>query len=115
MKKPASKRSRKALSPEAEEKRLIALAYDKVEERMLNGEATAQEYVHFLKLGTMRAQLEMEELKTKIELEEAKRKAIEAGQKTEEQLQKVMDAIKMYSGHGMEEEYPDDEYYKDLY
>lgn len=107
------RRSRKALSPEAEENRLIALAYDRVEERMLNGEATAQELVHFLKLGTMKARLEMQELEAKIKLDEAKVKSLEASQKTEEQMQAVLDAIKLYGGYGGQQEYTDDEYYED--
>lgn len=105
-------RSRKALTPEAEENRLIALAYDRVEERIINNEATAQELVHFLKLGTMKARLEMQELEAKIKLDEAKVRSLEASQKTEEQMQKVLDAIKLYSGYGGRDEY-EEEYYED--
>ena len=105
-------RARKALSLEAEENRLIAMAYDRVEERIRNDEATAQELVHFLKLGSMKAQLEMEELQAKIKLDEAKVKSLEASQKTEEQMQKVLDAIRLYSGHGVDQDY-DDEYFED--
>ena len=39
------------LTPEERENRLIALSYDAVEQRILNGTATAAEYVHFLKAG----------------------------------------------------------------
>lgn len=46
------RRSRKALTPEDREQQLIAAAYDLAEERILNGTATSQEIVHFLKLGT---------------------------------------------------------------
>lgn len=105
---PVSKpRGRKALTPEAEENRLIALAYDRVEDRIINNEATAQELVHFLKLGTMKARLEMQELEAKIKLDEAKVKALEASQKTEEQMQAVLDAIRLYSGHANQEDYED--------
>ena len=49
---------RKALTPEAREKQLIALAMDVAEERLRNGTASSQEVTHFLKLGSMREQKE---------------------------------------------------------
>ena len=42
---------RPALSPETRENQLISLAYDLVEERLLNGTATSQETTYFLKLA----------------------------------------------------------------
>ena len=56
------KKIRPALTPEARENQLIALAVDLVEQRLLDGTASSQETTHFLKLGSMRNRLEMEKL-----------------------------------------------------
>ena len=53
---------RPALTPEAREGQLIALATDLVEQRLRDGTATSQEVVHFLRLGSMRERLEREKL-----------------------------------------------------
>lgn len=53
-------KSRAALTPEAREKQLIALAIDVAEEQMRNGTASSQVISHFLKLGSTRAQIEKE-------------------------------------------------------
>ena len=45
-------KSRAALTPEAREKQLIALAIDVAEEQMRNGTASSQVISHFLKLGS---------------------------------------------------------------
>lgn len=50
---------------ENRENQLIEKAYNLVEERMDNGTATSQEIVHFLKMGTARAQLEKRSLRLK--------------------------------------------------
>ena len=43
---------RPAISPEARDNQLIALAYNLVEKRLLEGTASSQETTHFLKLGS---------------------------------------------------------------
>ena len=53
------KKRRPALSPEARENQLIALAVDLVEQRLIDGTASSQETTHFLKLGSTKNQLEM--------------------------------------------------------
>lgn len=45
---------RPAISPEARDNQLIALAYNLVEKRLLEGTASSQETTHFLKLGSAR-------------------------------------------------------------
>ena len=52
VKESTKRRSKPASTPEAREQQLISAAYDLVEERILNGTATSQELVHFLKLGS---------------------------------------------------------------
>ena len=49
---------RPALTPEARENQLISLAIDLVEQRLIDGTASAQETTHFLKLASRKAKLE---------------------------------------------------------
>lgn len=76
--KEAVQQSSPYLTPEEWENRLIALSYDAVEQRILNGTATAMEYVHFLKAGSMKQREEMEKLKEENALLRAKTSAIES-------------------------------------
>ena len=57
------KRGRPALSPEARENQMIALAVDLAEQQLRDGTASAQVITHFLKLGTSKAELEKEKLR----------------------------------------------------
>lgn len=75
---------------------LAALAYDKVEERIRNNQASAMELVYFLKLGSEKAKLEQQQLESKTRLQEAKIKAMEASETDRAFYQKVLDAMKSY-------------------
>lgn len=97
-KKSSRKRQAPAPTPEARENQLIALAVDKVEERMRTGKASSQEYIHFLKLASTKQQLELEKLKRENELLAAKREALEAAKRTEEMYTKAIAAMRSYSG-----------------
>ena len=55
-----------ARSPENRENQLIEKAYRVVEQRLNDGTASAQEIVHFLRLGTAKAQLEKEKLEAEL-------------------------------------------------
>lgn len=88
-----------ARSPENRENQLIDLAYSLVEERLRNGTASAQETVHFLRLGTTRARLEQQKVETETELLKAKQKMIESAEHTSAIYQEAIDAMKRYSGH----------------
>lgn len=96
---------RPALTPEVRENQLIALAVDLVEERLLNGTASSQETTHFLKLGSMKNQLEMEKLKEENKLLQAKTEALQSAKKTEELFEEAINAMRRYSGHGDPDEY----------
>ena len=89
---------RPALTPEGRINQLTMLAYDLVEQRLLDGTATSQETTHFLKLGSPRNQLEEEKLRKEIELLEAKKADLEAKEKTEELYSRAMKAFGIYSG-----------------
>lgn len=92
------KRRAPALTAEAREQQLIALAVDCVEQRMRNGTASAQEYVHFLKLATTKQQLELEKIRNENELLVAKKQALDASKKTEEMYSKAIAAMRSYTG-----------------
>lgn len=96
---------RPALTPEARENQLIALAVDLVEERLRNGTASSQETTHFLKLGSPKARLEKEKLEQEVELIKAKAKAFERADHAEELYENAIKAMQKYSGHGDPDDY----------
>lgn len=97
-----------ALTPEARESRIVAKAMDMAEELIDNRTASSQLLTHFLKLGTVRAELELEELRQKTELAKAKTREIDANKENIELLNEVMKCMREYQG--MEVDYENDEY-----
>lgn len=91
-------RPRPALDPEAREQQMIALAEDLVERRLLDGSATSQETVHYLKLSTAKSRLEIEKLKAENELLKAKTEAVKANARMEELYAEAIAAMKVYTG-----------------
>lgn len=98
------KRLRPALTPEARENQMIALAMDRAEEQLLDGTASSQVITHFLKLGTTKAELEKEKLEKENELLRAKTEALESAQRSEELFERAIKAMQLYSGRGDEED-----------
>ena len=101
----SSKKIRPALTPEARENQLIALAVDLVEQRLLDGTASSQETTHFLKLGSMKNRLEMEKLKEENKLLQAKTESIQSAKRVEELYAEAINAMRRYSGNGCNDEY----------
>ena len=99
-----TRKLRPALTPEARENQLISLATDLVEQRLLDGTASAQEVTHFLKLGTMKERLEREKLEEENKLLRAKTASIESNKRIEELYAEAISAMKRYSGQ-VEEDY----------
>ena len=93
------KRIRPALTPEARENQLIALAVDLVQQRLLDGSASSQETTHFLKLGSMKNQLEMEKLREENKLLKAKTESIQSAKRVEELYVEAINAMRRYSGN----------------
>jgi hypothetical protein len=93
-----------AMTPEARENQLISMAYDLVEQRLLDGTATSQETTHFLKMGSLKARLEAEKLQKENELLLAKTEAIQSSKRIEELYSKAILAMKNYSGSPEEEQ-----------
>ncbi len=90
---------RPALTPEARENQMIALAMDLVEERLRNGTASSQETTHFLKLATRSEKINQQLAEKDLELKEAKRQAIQSQARIEELYANALKAMQRYSGH----------------
>lgn len=89
---------RPALTPEARQNQLIALATDLVEKRLIEGTASSQETTHFLKLATQEAKLKVKILEKQEELISAKTESIKSSQRTEELYRDAIIAMRKYSG-----------------
>lgn len=98
---------RPALSIEARENQLIALATDEAEKRIRNGTASSQLLAHYLKQGTVRAQLEKEKLVQENKLTEAKIKAYDSMEEIKVLYEGALKAMKTYSGNGDPDDYQD--------
>lgn len=93
------RKMRPALSPEARENQMISLTLDVVEEQLRNRTASSQVLTHYLKLATMKEQLERERLMEENKLLRAKTEAIESAKRVEELYSEAIDAMRRYSGH----------------
>lgn len=100
-----NKKLRPALTPEARENQMIALAVDLAEKQLMEGTASSQVITHFLKLGSVKAQVELEKMKKEVELTEAKTKSFQTQERIEELYANAINAMKIYSGHGDENDY----------
>ena len=89
----ASKRPRRsATTPEAREDQLINLAYNLVEQRLLDGTATSQETVHFLRLGSTKILERQKDLIT------AKTEAMQSQKEIKTLYAEAIKAFGLYSG-----------------
>ena len=91
---------RPALTPEARELQLIALAVDLAEQQLRDGTASSQVISHFLKLGSTRAELEKEKLASENQLMRAKAEALQAQQRQDEMFKEAIEAMRRYQGVG---------------
>lgn len=96
--------SRRAMSPQARENQLIALAYDVAEKQLREGTASSQVISHFLKLGSTNGRLEQDILSEQKKLIKAKTENLESTKKQEELYQNALNAMRRYSGHGDSED-----------
>lgn len=99
------KKIRPALSPEARNNQLIALATDLAEKQLLEGTASSQVISHYLRLGSAKEKLELELKEKQKELIEAKTKSLESNQRVEELYINALNAMRNYSGKDDEYEY----------
>ena len=105
--KPAVRKEPPALTIEARENQMIAMAVDAAEERIRSGKASDSLLLHYLKLGTTKNELEKAKLEADKALAEAKVESIKQQEKSEEMYLKAIKAMTVYSGNGEEEDYED--------
>lgn len=86
-----------ALSDESMENKLVALAMEQAQKQLEAGTASSQIITHFLRLGSMRAQVELKELELKTQLAEAKIDSERAGQEVAKAVQDVLTALRSYT------------------
>lgn len=94
----STKRRRPALTPEARENQLIALATDLVEKRLIEGTASSQETTHFLKLAGRKSRLEIERQELENELIKARTEALQSSKRIEELYANAINAMRKYNG-----------------
>lgn len=104
----SSRKIRPAISPEARENQLINLAFDLVEQRLLDGTASSQETTHFLKQGTAKYRREIEKLEEENKLLRAKTENLQSQKHIEELYADALKAMTRYSGQEEEDEEWDD-------
>lgn len=101
----STRKIRPALTPEARENQLIALAVDLAERQLQDGTASSQVITHYLKLGSTKEKIEKEILEKQKELITAKTEALQSAKRVEELYTNAIAAMKRYSGHGTGDEY----------
>ena len=107
--KPVSGEYQLALTPEARESQLISAAERLAYQQIMEGTASSQLLVHYLKLGSSREKKEQELLAKKVELSQAKTKEIESNAHMEQMMGEALNALKAYRGAVF-----DDEEYEDV-
>ena len=103
---PVRKR-RPAMTPEAREQQMIALAVDLAEKQLQEGTASSQVITHYLKMGSMKERLERERLEEENKLLRAKTKAYENAEEVKILYADAIKAIRDYSGNGDSDDYKD--------
>lgn len=104
----STKRGRPALSPEARENQMIALAVDLAEHQLREGTASSQVLIHYLKLGTTKYELEKEKLKMENKKMDAQIMQIKSIDETRKIAEDAIKAMRTYQGFG--DMYEDEDY-----
>lgn len=104
-------KSRPAVTREGRENQMIVLAEDLAEQQLRDGTASSQIIYHYLKMGSMREQLERERLQKENELLRAKTEQIQAEKDMKVLYEEAIRAMKTYAGYGSSEE--EDDYEED--
>ena len=88
----------RSYTEEGRRNQLINAAYDLVEKRLLEGSASSQETVFFLRLGAEQTKLEEEKLRAEVELKKAQAEALQKNGNTDGLYQDVLNALSKYRG-----------------
>lgn len=100
--------ARPARTDEDRERQMINYAIDLAERQLQEGTASSAVITHYLKLGSTRASLEVEKLRSENELLRAKAKQIESAEDTARKYQEAIDAMRRYSGQGGSRSYEEE-------
>lgn len=100
-----TQKMRPAITPEARENQMIALAMDCAEQQLRDGTASSQVITHFLKLGSERERLERERLEEENKLLKAKTEQLQSQKRIEELYADAIKAMRTYGGQGDLDEY----------
>lgn len=103
-------RVKPAMTEEAREQQLVALAIDLAEQQLLNGTASSQVITHYLKIGSSKERLERAIREKEKELIEAKTENLRSAQRVEELYANAIKAIGIYAGKADDDEESEDDY-----
>lgn len=87
---------RPARNPANREKQLINMAYDSMEQRMLDGTVSSAELVYLAKQGSPKMQLELENLRMQNQLIQAKIESLDSERMTADAYDAALAAMKGY-------------------
>lgn len=105
-----------ATTLEGREDQLIAAAMDLVETRIRSGTASAQETVHFLRLGSVQSQLQNDKLRSENEVLKTRVKEMESRKSGEGMYAAALAAFRGYAGvDPIDPEAPRDDYDENLF
>lgn len=79
---------------------MISLAVDLAEQQLRDGTASSQVITHYLKLGSMREQLERDKIRKEITQLEAKTKALANAEEIKVLYENALKAMRTYNGQG---------------
>jgi hypothetical protein len=96
-------RRRPATTIEGRENQMIDKAISLAERQLEDGSASSQVITHFLKLGSVREQLEREKLATEVTLNQAKIENMASAARVEALYGEAITAMRTYSGQEVEE------------
>ena len=99
-----AKRGRTAMSPEARENQMIALAMDAAEQQLRDGTASSQVITHFLKLASSTERLEKRIKEQQANMLEAKTSQLKSMANQEEMYAQAIKAMRSYQGFDMDSE-----------
>lgn len=80
------------------EQQLVSMAYDRAEQKFMDGTASDSLTIHFLRLATTKAELEKKKIEKEILKMGAQTNAIESTARIEELYLGAMEAMKSYGG-----------------
>lgn len=105
-----SRQMRPALTPEARENQMIALAMDLAEQQLRDGTASSQLITEFVKRGSTKAKLEKEILAEQRDLISEKTRSLRSAEHVEELYRNALNAFRGYSGQEDSSEPEGDDY-----